>query len=107
MTSPDSFPELPSASRPAVAPAVALQEAITLCTHRGWRLQSVGINTAVMVSGGGSGPNHVLHAILSLFTCGAWLIIWLIVALVDQPSPEKSLLVLVDEAGTVSYQPGN
>lgn len=25
-------------------------------------------------------PNHVLHALLSLFLCGTWLIVWLIVA---------------------------
>jgi hypothetical protein len=30
-----------------------------------------------------TGPNHALHAVLTLFTCGAWLPIWVIVAIVD------------------------
>lgn len=109
MTSPDPFLPEPPTSVPAapVSPAVALQYAITVCTNQGWRLQSVGVNTAVMVSGGGHKPNHVLHAILSLFTCGGWLLAWLIIVLVASKEAEKSLLILVDEAGHVSYQPGS
>jgi hypothetical protein len=34
---------------------------------------------AVAVANGG-GPNHALHAILTLITCGLWLPIWIIVA---------------------------
>jgi hypothetical protein len=30
-----------------------------------------------------SGPNHVLHLLLTVFTCGWWLPIWLIVAIAD------------------------
>jgi Protein of unknown function (DUF2510) len=30
-----------------------------------------------------TGPNHALHAVLTLFTCGAWLPIWIIIAIVD------------------------
>jgi len=30
-----------------------------------------------------SGPNHAVHLILSLVTCGMWLPVWLIIALVD------------------------
>jgi hypothetical protein len=35
---------------------------------------------AVAVSGGG-GPNHALHAVLTLLTCGLWLPIWVLVAI--------------------------
>jgi hypothetical protein len=34
-----------------------------------------------------TGPNHALHAVLTLFTCGAWLPIWIIVAIVDASQP--------------------
>ena len=30
-----------------------------------------------------AGPNHALHAVLTLFTCGMWLPIWIIVAIAD------------------------
>jgi hypothetical protein len=33
-----------------------------------------------------TGPNHALHAVLSLLTCGAWLPIWIIIAIVDAGS---------------------
>jgi len=29
----------------------------------------------------GTTPNHVLHAILTLFMCGLWLPIWILVAI--------------------------
>ena len=35
---------------------------------------------AVAVANGG-GPNHALHAVLTLVTCGLWLPIWIIVAI--------------------------
>lgn len=31
-----------------------------------------------------AGPNHGLHAVLTLLTCGAWGLIWLIVAITTQ-----------------------
>ena len=30
-----------------------------------------------------SGPNHMLHALLTFFMCGLWLPIWIAVALLD------------------------
>jgi Protein of unknown function (DUF2510) len=46
---------------------------------------SVVINNAVNASAPvfiASGPNHALHLILTLLTCGLWLPVWLIVAVV-------------------------
>lgn len=43
--------------------------------------------------------NHVLHAVLSIFTFGAWLIVWALLALLGSPSRE---LVTVDEYGNVT-----
>lgn len=30
------------------------------------------------------GPNHLVHALLSLFLCGLWLPVWLLIALLDK-----------------------
>ncbi len=30
-------------------------------------------------------PNHVLHALLSLFLCGTWLVVWFLVAVQSRP----------------------
>jgi hypothetical protein len=37
-------------------------------------------SVAVAVSSGG-GPNHALHAVLTLFTCGMWLPVWILIAI--------------------------
>jgi hypothetical protein len=37
-----------------------------------------------------TGPNHALHAVLTLFTCGAWLPIWIIIAIVDAASRPRA-----------------
>jgi hypothetical protein len=39
------------------------------------------------VLGRREGVNHVLHAIISIFSCGLWLIVWLVLVLSD-PSNE-------------------
>jgi hypothetical protein len=33
------------------------------------------------------GINHVLHLLLSIVTCGVWLIVWLLLALANSMSP--------------------
>jgi hypothetical protein len=32
-----------------------------------------------------TGPNHALHAVLTVFTCGLWGIVWLILAVANPP----------------------
>jgi hypothetical protein len=91
---------------PVIPPAAALQRAIAACAQQGWRLQSANANTASMVWDGG-GTNHALHAVLSLVTCGAWLVVWLILVLADNSAPKHSMLVMVDEWGRVTYQQQN
>jgi len=41
---------------------------------------SPGVGVAVAVANGG-GPNHALHAVLTLLTFGMWLPIWILVAI--------------------------
>jgi hypothetical protein len=36
---------------------------------------------AVAVANGGGGPNHALHAVLTVLTCGMWAPIWILVAI--------------------------
>jgi hypothetical protein len=38
-----------------------------------------------------AGPNHVLHLILSILSCGLWLIPWLVIALSD--SGKRSVVI--------------
>jgi hypothetical protein len=58
--------------------AAALQQAIALSSARGWRLEGTSPGVATMVSG--YRPNHVLHLLLTIFTCGLWAIGWIIIA---------------------------
>jgi hypothetical protein len=100
-------PQDPAGPTPGPATqAAAMQQAIMMCTSQGWRLQSTGIGTAVMVSGEGATINHVLHAILSLLTCGLWLLVWLLLVAFSANARSKSLLILVDEDGNIAYQEG-
>lgn len=91
---------------PAAIAATALQQAIVGATAQGWRLQSAGPTQAVMINGQTGGTNHVLHLLLSLFTCGLWLIVWLCIVLFTTENPQRSLLITVDAVGNVSYQQG-
>ena len=49
----------------------------------------------------GKPVNHVLHAILTLFTIGLWAIAWIILALTGG---EKREMLVVDEWGNPSIQ---
>lgn len=49
----------------------------------------------------GKPVNHVLHAILTLFTIGIWAIAWIILALTGG---EKREMLVVDEWGNPSIQ---
>lgn len=88
--------ELPAAP---VDPQFALQNAIAACARSGWRLEGAYGNTATMASG--QPPNHVLHLILSLLSCGLWIPVWVIAA---ARGGVRRLVVTVDPAGQISYQ---
>lgn len=44
----------------------------------------------------GSRPNHVLHLLLSVITCGLWLPIWMLLTMTNPPSRRN---LRVDEYG--------
>ena len=54
-----------------------------------------------VVLASGQRVNHVLHALLSFFLCGAWLPVWLLLALT---SGEKRRTYWVDEWGQVQVR---
>jgi Protein of unknown function (DUF2510) len=66
---------------------------------RGMRVESQSDFQAVMVEG--QPVNHVLHAIITIFSCGLWGIAWIILAITGG---EKRAMVVVDEFGNVQLQ---
>jgi hypothetical protein len=56
-------PAMPPPQYHAPAPVAAPAQAV-----------AVAVNT-------GAGPNHALHAVLTLVTCGLWLPVWILVAI--------------------------
>jgi hypothetical protein len=66
---------------------------------RQMRVESATEFQAVLVQG--KPVNHVLHAILTIFTCLLWGIVWIILA---ASGGEKRFQLIVDEFGNVHWQ---
>ncbi|MGB7587984.1 MAG: DUF2510 domain-containing protein [Solirubrobacterales bacterium] len=66
---------------------------------RGLRVESQSEFQAVLVEG--QPVNHVLHAIITIFSCGLWGIAWIILAVTGG---EKREMIVVDEFGNVQLQ---
>jgi hypothetical protein len=75
--------------------AQQLQQAAT----RGLRVESSTEFQAVLIEG--KPINHTLHAILTIFTCLIWGIVWAIIA---ATGGEKRHQLIVDEFGNVHWQ---
>lgn len=58
-----------------------LSNMVAMEVARGWRVESQTDTMAVVVRG--KKPNHILHLLLTVFTLGLWLPVWLIVAMVS------------------------
>jgi hypothetical protein len=76
-----------------------LAQQIQNASARGLRVESQSEFQAVMVEG--QPVNHVLHAIITIFTCGLWAIVWIILAITGG---EKREMVVVDEFGNLQLQ---
>ena len=76
-----------------------LAQQIQNSAARGMRVESQSDFQAVMVEG--QPVNHVLHAIITIFSCGLWGIAWIILAVTGG---EKRAMVVVDEFGNVQFQ---
>jgi hypothetical protein len=81
---------------PATRQAI-LNQALMAKAAAGFRVESQSGQQAVVVKP--AVVNHAVHAILSLITCGLWLVVWLIVAL---SAKDLRQIIYVDDFGNVS-----
>ncbi len=73
--------------------AVVLSVDIPTMIGQGWRIESDTETHTILVKG--RRPNHILHLLLSVFTLGLWLIVWVVVtvtggeerAVINKPTP--------------------
>lgn len=66
-------------------------------TGMGWRVESQTPISATLVIG--RRPNHVLHALLTIFTCFMWGFMWIILGVTQR---EQRISLLVDDFGNVT-----
>lgn len=78
---------------------IILAQQLQTAAARGLRIESQSDFQAVLVEG--KPVNHVLHAILTIFTCLLWGIVWAIIA---ATGGESRQMVVVDEFGNVLWQ---
>ena len=76
-----------------------LAQQIQMASVRGRRVESQQDYQAVLIEG--KPVNHTLHAILTVFTCLLWSIVWIVLVVTGG---EKRELVVIDEWGNVQYQ---
>ncbi len=91
--------EVSTTHRTADERKVILSQQLQAAAARGMRIESQSDFQAVLVEG--KPVNHVLHAILTIFTCLLWGIVWAIIA---ATGGEKREMVVVDEFGNVVWQ---
>jgi len=68
----------------------------------GGRVEYATDTTAVLTFAGRTRPNHVLHLLLSVFTFGAWLLVWVVLTFamaIDRPS---RVMLTVDPYGNIT-----
>jgi hypothetical protein len=75
-----------------------LAQQIQFAAGRNRRIESQSDYQAVLVSG--QPVNHTLHAILTIFTCLLWGVVWAIIA---GTGGEKREMIVVDEFGNVQH----
>lgn len=76
-----------------------LAQQVQQAVGRGLRVESQSDFQAVLVQG--KPVNHTLHAILTVFTCLLWGIVWAVIAGTGGESRE---MIVVDEFGNVQHQ---
>ena len=106
---PDPTPTPPAPAPPAAsAPAkktpderkeILSQMIANQLARSGYRIESRSDFDAVLVRG--KPVNHVLHLLLTIFTLGLWIFVWIVLAIIGG---EKREMVSVDEFGRSSIQ---
>ena len=91
-----------SAATPMIDPGLRqenLNRAIQAELVRGGRIESQTGSSAVVVRG--NRVNHILHLLLTVFTLGLWVIVWLIIS---ASGGERRRVVSADQYGNVTTQ---
>ena len=101
---PGQLPGVGAATQPAqVAPEVRrqilAQAVASAVVTQNARVESQSDYQAVLVTG--HPVNHILHFLISIFTCGLWVFVWLILA---TTGGTKRQMIYVDEWGYVRVQ---
>jgi hypothetical protein len=76
-----------------------LAQQVQQAVARGLRVESQSDFQAVLIAG--KPVNHTLHAILTIFTCLLWGIVWAVIA---GTGGEKREMIVVDEFGNIQHQ---
>lgn len=79
------------------ARAAKFEEALGSMLFQGFQVQSRAGYQATLVRPGSAPVNHVLHVILTIFLCGLWAPVWLVLAITAKPPQTQH--VTVDERG--------
>jgi hypothetical protein len=72
---------------------------LATCVRDGWRVEAHSGTGAVLVHG--HRPNHLLHFFITLFTVGAWLLVWVAVSLFGG---ESRFVAVVGPDGAIHRQ---
>ena len=74
---------------------MSINQAVHEARMAGWSLRSIGRDQAVLYvpAAPPSMVGHAVSAVLTLLTCGLWLIPWLIIIAVDPGGSEKTLII--------------
>jgi hypothetical protein len=75
--------------------SLILQRELAIRTTVGWRVELLTPTSATVVRYPPR-ANHALHPVLSVITCGLWLPIWLLVAIIDGSRSVRRQIVMVD-----------
>lgn len=78
-----------------------LDQDISTLQSTGWAVESRSTHQATVVSG--APVNHILHLLLTLFTCGLWSVVWMAVSMFGG---QKRIYLRMDEYGRV-YRNGS
>ena len=91
--------EVNTTRRTAVERKAILAQQLQGAAARGLRIESQSDFQAILVKG--QPVNNTLHAILTIFTCLLWGIVWAVIA---ATGGEKREMLVVDEFGNVQHQ---
>jgi hypothetical protein len=99
--SPAWAPSLPVSTtrKPSDERRAILSQQIQMAAARGLRVESQSEYQAIMVEG--KPVNNTLHAILTIFTCLIWGIVWLVFL---STGGETRYMIVIDDFGNVQYQ---